>query len=157
MIQKGEIPLRLELDWVESRARLTPDAEAIVDVEQARSWTFAELNKRSEAAASWLRKKGVNKGDRVALLSPNHISYFDLLFACVKLGAIFVPLNWRLAADEIDYILQDCTPKVMGYHSSFTEKINELPFLESLSFKIDDEVYLDQAISLNAEVEITEQ
>ena len=42
MIQKGEIPVRLELDWVESRARLTPDAEAIVDVEQARSWTFAE-------------------------------------------------------------------------------------------------------------------
>ena len=156
MIKKGEIPVRLELDWVESRARLTPDAEAIVDVEQARSWTFAELNKRSEAAASWLRKKGVNKGDRVALLSPNHISYFDLLFACMKLGAIFVPLNWRLAADEIDYILQDCTPKVMGYHSSFTEKINELLFLESLSFKIDDEVYLDQAISLNAEVEITE-
>ena len=67
------------------------------------------------------------------------------------------PLNWRLAADEIDYILQDCTPKVMGFHSSFTEKINELLFLESLSFKIDDEVYLDQAISLNAEVEITEQ
>ncbi|HEY4550558.1 MAG TPA: AMP-binding protein, partial [Bacillus sp. (in: firmicutes)] len=62
--------MRLELDWVESRARLTPDAEAIVDVEQARSWTFAELNKRSEAASSWLRKKGVNKGDRVALLSP---------------------------------------------------------------------------------------
>ena len=148
MIKKGEIAVRLELDWVESRARLTPDAEAIVDVEQARSWTFAELNKRSEAAAGWLRKKGVNKGDRVALLSPNHISYFDLLFACMKLGAIFVPLNWRLAADEIDYILQDCTPKVMGYHSSFTEKINELPFLESLSFKIDDEVYLDQAISL---------
>ena len=50
--------MRLELDWVESRARLTPDAEAIVDVEQARSWTFAELNKRSEAASSWLRKKG---------------------------------------------------------------------------------------------------
>ena len=157
MIQKGEIRVRLELDWVESRARLTPDAEAIVDVEQARSWTFAELNKRSEAASSWLRKKGVNKGDRVALLSPNHISYFDLLFACMKLGAIFVPLNWRLAADEIDYILQDCTPKVMGFHSSFTEKINELLFLEPLSFKIDDEVYLDQAISLNAVVEITEQ
>ena len=50
--------MRWELDWVENRARLTPDAEAIVDVEQARSWTFAELNKRSEAASSWLKKQG---------------------------------------------------------------------------------------------------
>ena len=57
MIQKGEIPVRLELDWVESRARLTPDAEAIVDVEQARSWTFAELNKRSKAAVQLAEKK----------------------------------------------------------------------------------------------------
>ena len=45
----------------------------------------------------------------------------------------------------------------MGYHSSFTEKINELPFFESLSFKIDDEEYLDQEISLNAELEISER
>ena len=157
MDKKGEISLMLELDWVGSRARLTPDAEAIVDIEQVRSWTYSELNKRSEAAASWLRKQGVNKGDRVALLAPNHICYFDLLFACMKLGSIFVPINWRLAADEIDYILQDCTPKVMGYHSSFTEKINELPFFESLSFKIDDEEYLDQEISLNAELEISER
>ena len=53
--------MRLELDWVESRARLTPDAEAIVDIEQARSWTFSEVNKRSVAAASWLQKAGCNE------------------------------------------------------------------------------------------------
>ena len=92
MDKKGEISLMLELDWVGSRARLTPDAEAIVDIEQVRSWTYSELNKRSEAAASWLRKQGVNKGDRVALLAPNHICYFDLLFACMKLGSILFPL-----------------------------------------------------------------
>ena len=97
------------------------------------------------------------KGERVALLSPNHISYFDLLFACMKLGAIFVPINWRLAADEIDYILQDCKPKVMGYHSSFTEKMKQLVHLQSINIKIDDEEYLDEVISPNAEVEITEQ
>jgi fatty-acyl-CoA synthase len=151
------ISVNWELDWLENRVRLTPDKEAIVDVEQKKSWTFFEVNERSKAAVSWLKKKGVNKGDRVALLSPNHISYFDLLFACAKLGAIFVPINWRLAADEIDYILQDCTPKVMGYHSSFLEKMNELVHLQSISFKVDDEVYLDQASGLPIEAELTEQ
>ncbi|MCQ6275243.1 long-chain fatty acid--CoA ligase [Bacillus sp. V3B] len=149
--------MRWELDWIENRARLTPTAEAIVDVEQKRSWTFSEVNKRSMATASWLKKQGVSKGDRVALLSPNHISYFDLLFACVKLGAIFVPINWRLAADEMDYILQDCTPKVIGYHSCFSEKMNELVLFPSMRFKIDDEVYLDQVNSLHVETELTEQ
>lgn len=149
--------MRWELDWIENRARLTPDAEAIVDVEQKRGWTFSEVNKRSIAAASWLKKQGVNKGDRVALLSPNHISYFDLLFACAKLGAIFVPINWRLAADEIHYILHDCTPKIIGYHSSFSEKMNELVLLQSISFKIDDELYLDQDFLLHVEAELTEQ
>ena len=114
--------MRLELDWIENRARLTPNAEAIVDAEQRAGWTFSEVNKRSMAAASWLKKQGVKKGDRVAFLSPNHISYFDLLFACAKIGAIFVPINWRLAAHEIEYILQDCTPKLIGFHSTFTEK-----------------------------------
>ncbi len=139
------------------RARLTPNAEAIVDVEQARTWTFSEVNKRSEAAASWLRKQGVTKGDRVALLSPNHISYFDLLFACLKIGAIFVPINWRLAVDEINFILQDCQPKVMGYHSSFLEKMNQLAYCKSINIKIDDEEYLDQGLSTRTEVEITDQ
>jgi fatty-acyl-CoA synthase len=68
--------------------------------------------------AAYLQGQGVGRGDRVALLSPNDICYFDLLFACGKLGAIFVPLNWRLAVPELAYILQNCRPKIIAVHPS---------------------------------------
>lgn len=149
--------MRWELDWIANRARLTPNAEAIVQAEQRKGWTFSELNQRSIETASWLKKHGIHKGDRVALLSPNHIAHFDLLFACAKIGAIFVPVNWRLAVQEIEYIFQDCMPKLIGYHSSLIEKMNTLQNIQSIGFKIDDGVYLDRSITHPVEEEIIEQ
>ncbi|QED47178.1 acyl-CoA synthetase [Cytobacillus dafuensis] len=109
-----------ELDWLENRARLTPDSIALIEAEKNQMLTYKEINNRANGLAGWLADQGIGKGDRVALLSPNHISYFDLLFACGKLGAIFVPVNWRLSSEEIKYILQDCTPKIIGCHSNFS-------------------------------------
>jgi fatty-acyl-CoA synthase len=79
------------------------------------------MERRFLRAAAYLQSEGVGKGDRVALLSPNDICYFDLLFACAKLGAIFVPLNWRLAVSELEYILQNCRPKVVAVHPQLVE------------------------------------
>ena len=120
--------MRWELDWLENRARLSPNKKAIIDEDTNISWTYREINKRSSLVASWLKGQGVNKGDRVALLSPNDISYFDLLFACGKIGAIFVPLNWRLSVHELNEILQDCTPLLLGIHQQFQ---NMFPPLEN--------------------------
>lgn len=119
------------------------------------------MNHRAIAAANWLRKQGVHKGDRVALLSPNHISYFDLLFACGKIGAIFVPINWRLSVPEIEYILQDCSPKVIGYHSHFTEKMNLLKSLNMRCFQVDKDAEAynhlhDELISIENEAQSVE-
>ncbi|WP_144566214.1 long-chain fatty acid--CoA ligase [Neobacillus bataviensis] len=111
--------MRWEMDWLEHRARLTPRKNAIIDEETDKTWTFSELNERACATANWLYARGTRKGDRVALLSPNHISYFDLLFACGKIGAIFVPLNWRLSQHELRAILADCTPILIGIHQKF--------------------------------------
>ncbi|MFZ7945016.1 acyl-CoA synthetase [Neobacillus sp. 19] len=108
-----------ELDWLENRARLSPDKDAIVDEKTNTAWTFEKLNRRAKSTANWLRARGVKKGDRIALLSPNDICYFDLLFACGKIGAIFVPLNWRLSPQEIKEILDDCTPILIGIHQKF--------------------------------------
>lgn len=131
--------MRWELDWLENRARLTPNAEAIIDAEKNKSWTFFELNNRCNATANWLLAKGVEKGDRVALLSPNDICYFDLLLACGKIGAIFVPINWRLAPDEIKYILQDSSPKLVGYHSHLAGKLSR--YNQNIrTFRVDDKV-----------------
>ncbi len=75
--------------------------------------SFAELHVRSSRAANALRASGVEVGDRVALLTKNRAECFELIFACSKIGAILVGLNWRLAAREIADIVADASPKVL--------------------------------------------
>lgn len=116
--------MRWELDWLETRARMTPAAAAIGDAESDHAWTYSQANDRAKAIALWLQEKGVQKGDRVALLAPNGISYFDLLFACGKIGAIFVPLNWRLSVDELAYIISDSDPRLLAFHTDFTKEVS---------------------------------
>ena len=72
-------------------------------------------------------KKGWHsKGDRVAILSQNCAEFFELEFACAKVGAIELPLNWRLTKPELEYILNDSTPKVLIHDESFSEISTEL-------------------------------
>src|SRR5213080_2174855 len=111
---------------MESRAGLTPNEQAIIDEKTGKAWTFSELNHRAAAAAGWLKSQGVKKGDRIALLSPNHICNLDLLFACGKIGAILVPLNWRLSYYELKSIIEDCNPVLMGIHQQFQHLEEEL-------------------------------
>jgi len=104
------------IGWFDKRCTITQNRTAVVDGETGERWTYKELQQRVHTLAAQLAKLGIERGDRVALLAPNHISYLDLLFACGKLGAIFVPLNWRLAWSELAAILQDCTPKIVFVH-----------------------------------------
>lgn len=138
-----------ELDWLKNRARLTPNNLAVIDAESEQGWTYEQLNERANALAHFLKKKNIEKGDRIALISPNHISYFDLMFACAKLGAIFVPLNWRLSIEEINYILGDCTPKLVGYHHSFLDIVKELFVTESSCFSISSTKYEQEVSAQN--------
>ncbi len=78
-----------------------------------RSTTYAELAARVASLAHRLRSAGVRPGDRVAYLGPNHPAYLEVLFACGGLGAVFVPLNFRLTAPELDYVLDDSGASVL--------------------------------------------
>jgi len=75
--------------------------------------TFAELLQLSERLASGLARQGIGQGDRFAVLSMNHPGFFVVLGAAARLGAILVPLNWRLAEDELQYIMQDSGAKML--------------------------------------------
>ncbi|WP_226675846.1 acyl-CoA synthetase [Mesobacillus jeotgali] len=118
--------MRWELDWLETRASLTPEAAAIADAGTGQEWSYREVNDRAKAIAAWMDSNGVKKGDRIALLAPNGICYFDLLFACGKIGAIFVPLNWRLSIDELAFIIKDCEPTFLAFHSNFTKEVTTI-------------------------------
>jgi fatty-acyl-CoA synthase len=67
--------------------------------------SFAQVHDRVLRRAADLRAKGVRHGDRVAYLGPNHPAQIETLLACLRLGAVFIPLNWRLTGAELDYQL----------------------------------------------------
>jgi fatty-acyl-CoA synthase len=69
-----------------------------------RAWTWAQLDRRVDAMAVALAARGVNKGDRVLVQSKNCIQMFESMFACFRLGAVWVPTNFRLTPDEAAYL-----------------------------------------------------
>jgi len=97
--------------WPRRRARLSPDAEALT--QGSRRLTYRQLADRVARWASALHDLGVRRGDRVAWLGANDIATFEAFFATGLLGAIFVPLNTRLAAVELRYMLDDCGASVL--------------------------------------------
>jgi fatty-acyl-CoA synthase len=100
-------------DWVARGRASWPTRVAVVDDARGQSFTYAELDRRSDAVAGWLRARGVGRGDRVGALAHNGVEMFDLLFACGKLGALFVPYNWRLARPELEAVVRMTSPHVL--------------------------------------------
>jgi len=83
--------------------------------------SFSQMNQRCNKLVHALRKLGVEKGDRVAILAFNEPEYYDLFNAAAKMGAIMVTLNYRLAAPELQYIMEDCGAKVLIFSREFAE------------------------------------
>lgn len=113
-------------DLLYHRARLTPQREALLELATDRRYTYAELNERARRTANWLRDYGVGLGDRVSILAHNSVVYVDLLFACAKIGAIFAPLNWRLVAAELTYIVNDCAPRFLIFGPGFEPTVEQM-------------------------------
>src|SRR5947199_8435642 len=112
-------------DLIDRNAAFAPDKPAIRCGGTA--LTYAQMAQRIAAAARALKSQlAVTRGDRVAVLSLNHPDYLVLLYACARLGAMLVPLNWRLAAPEQVFILQDASVKVLIVEQAFAAVIEPL-------------------------------
>lgn len=107
--------------WLDRLAGLWPDRVALFTPEDGHRYTFSELRHRANAVACGLTALGVQQGDRVATLMHNGVEALDLLFACGRLGAILVPLNWRLAEPEIVRLLADVEPRVIAAGPEFLQ------------------------------------
>lgn len=94
--------------WLERRADINPERIALIDGE--RSFSYRALRDRVAAVAGGLRAQGVQRGDRIAILSMNRAEFVESLFAAARLGAIAVPLNWRLTAPELAFQVADSEP-----------------------------------------------
>jgi fatty-acyl-CoA synthase len=103
---------------IERNAAFTPDKPAIHF--EGATQSYAEFGTRIAQTACALKSQlGVGRGDRVAILSLNRPDYLVLLYACARLGAILVPMNWRLAVAEQMFILADAAPKVLVLEQAF--------------------------------------
>ncbi|MER7561722.1 o-succinylbenzoate--CoA ligase [Streptomyces sp. NPDC097941] len=111
--------------WPARRARKTPHRTALIHGDT--TVTYAELRTRVTRLAHALRARGIRRGDRVAYLGPNHPSYLETLFAAGSLGAVFVPLNTRLAGPEIGYQLSDSGARALVYGPSHAGLVAGLP------------------------------
>jgi O-succinylbenzoate-CoA ligase len=112
--------------FLAKRAELSPGLEAVVQAESGQRLSYSQLNSRANRTAGLLRGLGVRKGDRVALLLPNAPEYVESFFAAAKLGAVVVPLNWRLVPEELSFILRDSGAAVLLYGSAFRSGAEEL-------------------------------
>lgn len=104
--------------WPARRARRTPHKTAILD--PGGRFTYAELHERVSRLANALRGSGIRRGDRVAYLGPNHHTFLEALFASGTLGAVFVPLNTRLAPPELEHCLEDSGAAVLIHDPALT-------------------------------------
>ena len=108
-------------DPVATYALSNPQGQAVVDLESAQRWTYAQLDATVDRLASWLVGEfGPNSGARVATLARNCAQMLALQIAGTRAGTIFVPFNWRLAAAEIDALAADAQPQIIFHDPEFT-------------------------------------
>jgi len=112
--------------WVKRWSDLHPEKPAIIFGD--RIITYSMLHRRLDASAAWLQSLGIEKGDRVAVMMHNCPQFMELCLACSRLGAVFVPVNFRLAPREVEYTLQNCRPRVFVFGAEFSEKLEGLNF-----------------------------
>jgi acyl-CoA synthetase (AMP-forming)/AMP-acid ligase II len=111
-------------DWIRIHARNVPDRRCFVT--DAGSTTFREVNSRVNCVAGELARMGVGKGDRVALFATDSPEYVETLLACMKLGAVYVPLNFRLALPELQMLLRTAEAKVLFFSDRYADMVRAL-------------------------------
>ncbi len=110
--------------FLTNRAKISPEKEGLVCEDVRR--TYYELNQQANRFANTMLSLGVGRGDRVGILALNEPEYFDIFFGLAKIGAILVPINYRLAGPEIQYILSDCGPKVFVFGHEYLEIVDSV-------------------------------
>ncbi|MEH6590762.1 MAG: long-chain-fatty-acid--CoA ligase [Halioglobus sp.] len=111
---------------LKKRAQITTHAEAFVEFERQRRFSFLELNTRCNRIANALLERGVKPGDRVATLLKNGIEFIESYYAMAKIGVVLVPVNWRLVANEISYIVNDVDAEILIYDADFDDTVAQL-------------------------------
>jgi len=112
--------------FLAKRAYLSPGRDAYVDGTRGYRLTFEQLNARCNRLANALLAAEVRPGERVGLLLMNSAEFMEAYFALAKIGAVIVPLNWRLVPDELEFILKDSGTRRLVYGEEFLDTVDDL-------------------------------
>jgi len=104
---------------IEKNAARFPARTAVLHEGQEINW--ADLNARVNRLANAFQALGLQKGDRLAFLLRTTLHWIEVTFAALKMGAVLVPLSYRMAPPELERIIQDCSPSAMVLHHDFLE------------------------------------
>ncbi|WKZ70485.1 MAG: long-chain fatty acid--CoA ligase [Melioribacteraceae bacterium] len=126
-----------QFDWIARWAKYTANRLFIREYETGLEWNYYDFNNRANQLANHLRNElKIEKGDRVAIYSKNKSEFVFLFSACVKIGAILVPLNFRLTPRELDTLIADAAPKLFLYETEFEEEVKRLKTINSIPIKL---------------------
>jgi acyl-CoA synthetase (AMP-forming)/AMP-acid ligase II len=118
-----ELPLT-PLEFARRTRKLYPEREAVVDGDQR--WTYEEFFTRCDCWSSSLQRLGVKRGDRVAYIAPNTHAQLESFYAVPQIGAVLVPINYRLIADDFAYLIHHSGARVVCVHSDYLDAVNSI-------------------------------
>ncbi|MDP2302154.1 MAG: AMP-binding protein [Ignavibacteria bacterium] len=129
--------MNFQIDWLAKWAKYTPNKLFLREYHRKLEWSFSDFNNRTTELSYYLRMKyNIKKGDRIAVYSKNSSEYVLIFLACIKLGAVIVPLNYRLTSRELDVLLSDAEPNLFIYEEEFGDEVLNLESIRNLEYKI---------------------
>ena len=111
-------------DLINRNAVCYKDLPAWLEADDRRTMSFGEIKHHVDRLAAGLQQAGAGKGDRIGVLGKNSLEYFLLYGAASAIGAILLPINWRLSAEEAVFNLNDGTPKLLFVDPEYQPLIN---------------------------------
>ena len=129
------------LDWKRRAIKYYPEKVAVIDGEK--QFTYKEFGQRVDKLSAALLKAGIQKGDHVAVMLPNTHYMLESFYGICQIGAVLVPLNYRLNAEDLEYIIKHSDSKMLIVDEEFTSPIEE----------IGDRLPFDQVIVVSVEGE----
>ena len=110
------------LDWLKKWADYIPNKAAVTNLDTGEIFSYLEMHRYANRIVNLLGDQ-IKEGDRIAVLAEQSAFLIALFSACQRLGAILVPINYRLSTPEIHALLKDCSPQLLIYSEHFEEKI----------------------------------
>lgn len=129
------------LDWIAKWANYSPEKVALTCYDSNKNFTYLALDNYANRLVEKFKTMDIQEGDRIAVLSEHSVPYIVIFIACLRLGAILVPLNYRLVDSELKNLIKDCNPKLLLFNDYQENKLSLLQLNKYLKISINSIIH----------------